>query len=64
MSNDLLLPHEVIRQGFSLVTAFCVKIFGESSHLWPQTRLILGLRPANERRHYFVMTSLIDWVQA
>ena len=26
--------------------------------------LIPGLRPANERRRYFVTTSLIDWVQA
>ena len=26
--------------------------------------LILGLRPANERRRYFVTTSLIGWVQA
>ena len=26
--------------------------------------LILGLRPANERRCYFVTTSLIGWVQA
>ena len=26
--------------------------------------LILGLRPANERRRYFVTTSLIDWAQA
>ena len=25
---------------------------------------ILGLRPANERRRYFVMTSLIGWEQA
>ena len=25
--------------------------------------LILGLRPANERRRYFVMTSLIGWTQ-
>ena len=25
--------------------------------------LILGLRPANERRRYFVTTSLIGWVQ-
>ena len=25
--------------------------------------LILGLRPANERRRYFVTTSLIDWAQ-
>ena len=25
---------------------------------------VLGLRPANERRRYFVTTSLIGWVQA
>ena len=25
--------------------------------------LILGFRPANERRRYFVTTSLIDWAQ-
>ena len=28
------------------------------------TGLILGLHPANERRRYFVMTSLIGWAQA
>ena len=28
------------------------------------TGLILGLRPANERRRYFVTTSLIGWAQA
>ena len=28
------------------------------------TGLILGLHPANERRRYFVTTSLIGWVQA
>ena len=27
------------------------------------TGLILGLRPANERRRYFVTTSLIGWAQ-
>ena len=26
--------------------------------------LILGLHPANERRRYFVATSLIGWAQA
>ena len=26
--------------------------------------MILGLRPANERRRYFVTSSLISWVQA
>ena len=28
------------------------------------TKLILGLRPPNERRRYFVTTSLIGWMQA
>ena len=28
------------------------------------TGLILGVRPANERRRYFVTTSLIGWVQS
>ena len=28
------------------------------------TWLILGLRPANERRRYFVTTSLTGWAQA
>ena len=30
----------------------------------PTSGLILGLRPANERRWYFVTTSLIGWAQA
>ena len=30
---------------------------------WQGTGLILGLRPANERRRYFVTASLIDWAQ-
>ena len=29
----------------------------------PQSGLILGLHPANERRRYFVMNSLIGWAQ-
>ena len=29
-----------------------------------RTGLIQGLRPANERRHYFVTTYLIGWEQA
>ena len=28
------------------------------------SELILGLRPTNERRRYFVTTSLIGWAQA
>ena len=37
-----------------------------SSVKWPEyiAGLILGLRPANERRRYFVTTSLIGRVQA
>ena len=31
---------------------------------WYNIGLILGLRPANERRRYFVTTSLIGWAQA
>ena len=34
----------------------CLNLKGESE-------LILGLRPANERRRYFVTTSLIGWMQ-
>ena len=33
------------------------------SNTVPISRLILGLRPANERQRYFVTTSLIGWVQ-
>ena len=34
-------------------------------HNWADSRpgLILGLRPANERRHYKVTPSLIGWAQ-
>ena len=32
-------------------------------HYISYTGLILGLRPANERRRYFVTTSLIGWAQ-
>ena len=30
---------------------------------FPNSGMILGLRPANEIRRYFVATSLIGWVQ-
>ena len=30
---------------------------------WDISRMILGLHPANERRRYFVTTSLIGWAQ-
>ena len=32
--------------------------------LYSLSGLILGLRPANDRWHYFVTTSLIGWAQA
>ena len=42
--------------------------YNTSDELWGivniNTRLILDLLPANERRRYFVTTSLIGWVQA
>ena len=50
------------------------EIFSETVPHWAESHaggscgvpsgLILGLRPANERRRYFVTTSLIGWAQA
>ena len=45
---------DILKQGVPVDPA---DAFGHSWHL------ILGLRPANERRRYFVTTSLIGWVQ-
>ena len=36
----------------------------DSNNMHTYAWLILGLRPANERRCYFVTTSLVGWVQA
>ena len=33
-------------------------------HAYTVSGLILSLRPANDRRRYFLTTSLIGWVQA
>ena len=41
----------------------CIWIAGCASGLDTITGLILGLRPANERRRYFVTTSLSGWAQ-
>ena len=41
---------------FHLINSYCLSK--------TSTGLILGLRPANERRRYFVTTSLIGWAQA
>ena len=41
-----------------------VRYYNSLQHLWPIfTCLILGLRPANERRRYKVTPSLIGWAQ-
>ena len=42
------------------------KVLGGDELILPHCKvaeLILGLRPANERRRYFVTTSLIGWAQ-
>ena len=36
----------------------------DSGDIFRDAELNLSLRPANERRRYFVTTSLIGWVQA
>ena len=47
----------------------CIEYLVVEYGKWPLTNarmlagLILGLRPANERRRYFVTTSLIGWAQ-
>ena len=47
--------HQTKAQHSKMWTAFII--------LGVYSGLIPGLRPANERRCYFVTTSLIDWVQ-
>ena len=48
------------------LNSFCVDckdsfiLYSQYHGCW--SALILGLRPANERRRYFVTTSLIGWV--
>ena len=52
--SKLILRPQIIRVYWSV----CLQVFTGN------TGLILGLRPANERRRYFVTTSLSGWVQA
>ena len=54
MSADALAPY--ITKSLAAV----LTVLDEQNH----AGLILGLRPANERRRYFVTTSLIGWAQA
>ena len=52
----------------SWLTAYILKILWITLSFWAvryaESRLILVLRPTNERRRYFVTTSVIGWVQA
>ena len=42
----------------------CLGEHGFIAYIAIYSGMIIGLRQANERRHYFVTTSLIGWVQA
>ena len=42
----------------------CIDLLDQLEDNGKGAGLILGFRPANERRRYFVMTSLIGWAQA
>ena len=48
---------------WSLLTVVTAVLYSVSCDIIPYlyTGLILVLRPANDRRHYFVASSLIDW---
>ena len=60
---QLLIPAGIIVEKEPLVSsAYLSGIFVLCGKGW--SGLILGLRPANKRRRYFVTTSLIGWVQA
>ena len=49
----------------SCVFEICNDIFVKLSPcFWQKSEMILDLRPVNERRRYFVTTSLIGWAQA
>ena len=79
MQNSVLVnptPSLVIRDSFTIspnagtpsyIVSECVMIRNDQRRLFVSYGLPwlnLGLRPANERRRYFVTTSLIGWVQA
>ena len=70
--NDRMLAYLIILvfSGPELIYQACFTPRCITRHLQESTRciynprLILGLRPANERRRYTVTPSLIDWTQA
>ena len=49
--------NSIVRLNFYIIPAFVPLV------MWWDAGLILGLRPANERRRYFVTTPLIGWAQ-
>ena len=51
--------HSAIKRAY--MSMYKIKMYSSVVHF---TGLILGLRPANESRRYFVTTSLIGWAQA
>ena len=60
-SNEIIAVNmPVLRVAVQIFFLYPGKLFNLHSY----TGLILGLRPANERRRYFVTTSLIGWLQA
>ena len=67
VSDGLFFPHffqAIGNSGISVeITAVCEAVH-TYIHNYMFAGLILGLRPANERRRYLVTTSLIGWVQS
>ena len=67
LSQDVTLYEQVFFDlettglGKSRVQNQSLSYHGMQRHTW--SGLILGLRPANERRRYFVTASLIGWAQ-
>ena len=68
--NHMLYPPLVARYVFSVYTTRdkllltgAISQIANVANTWCYAELILGLRPANERRRYKVTPSLIDWAQ-
>ena len=55
---------KIFQAAFLLTVVLMVIVSILSVPMKKHTGLILGLRPANERQHYFVTTSLIGSMQA
>ena len=57
---------EILPCGKYITNIYIIRLPTYMWHTWLDciAGLILGLRPANERRRYFVTMSLIGWTQA